>query len=138
MQGIVDRVVAGLAQHAMIHHREDDAAEVIGAADIPVAQHRRREQAVALDGQIAKPHAQLLAGDVPILLLQGLDLLMHTLGGEGQSIAYEEERVYRVWAGCVGKLLPIHFRGLTLLLLLLAHGGAEMNQARAARRSWHR
>ena len=49
-----------LLKQPVLDHGEDDAAEVLGAADVPVAKHCRRQHAVAVDREIAQPHAQLL------------------------------------------------------------------------------
>src|SRR5690606_3652920 len=61
---VLGRVLGPLDEHAAIHEREDQVAEVARRPHTPVLQHRSRHGAEALDREVADPFGQLAPADV--------------------------------------------------------------------------
>lgn len=93
---VTDRIAFGRLHQSAVDHGEDDLAEVVGAVDVPPAEHGAGQPAVLLDGEIAQAFGKLLAADVALLLAEGFGILMDAVDGKVQPATHEVKRVQRV------------------------------------------
>jgi hypothetical protein len=102
---------------------ENDSAEIIGAANMPVPHHDRGEHSVLLNRKIAQAQTQLLAVDMAVVTGDGFALRHDAIGGVRKTLANKVERFERIRTCCVEDLAPINVARFGLLrLVVLAHG----------------
>ena len=108
-------VVRSLAHEPLANHGEYNPSEVLGATDAPVTEHDRGHQPVLLDGEVTQTQAKLRAGDVTVGIRQVLGSAVNPLRGEGETLAYEGERLDRIRTS--GIRIFFQFNSLVVVLM---------------------
>lgn len=122
-------VVVGFLHEAGIDHREDDAAEIVRADDVPVGQDGFGEETVAADGVVAETPAELLAGDVAggVAVGFGLGLSVDLVDSVVEAVADELESLKGIATAFQDDLFEgfaggfVHRHGDSTLLWAVTH-----------------
>ena len=65
---VLERVGGRLSKEPQIDEHKDDPSKIIGALNIPVAQHNRRQHSILIDREVEQPKAELLPAQVAVIL----------------------------------------------------------------------